>query len=291
MDKKCYVCPRNCGTDRCKQVGFCGANNVMKIAKHMVHFWEEPIISGTNGSGAIFFSNCSLKCVFCQNAEISSGGNGNETTVAQLIDMMKELEKKGVHNINLVSPTHYTLQIIEALKQYKPNVPVVWNTSGYEKPETIELLKNYVDIFLTDFKYFSSNLSKEYSNAENYFSYCSNSLIQMRKNIPFDIFGDDGMMKKGIIVRHLILPHCFEDSIKIFEHIKSILGTDVYISLMNQYTPYYKALSHKVLKDFVKPIEYKILMKKLISLGFHNGFFQDNTSASTKFIPDFKKSV
>ena len=285
--KLCNICPRNCNIDRFNLSGYCGAKG-LKIALVMKHFWEEPIISGTNGSGSIFFSHCSLKCIYCQNYKISSGGLGKETTVEKLAGLFKQLEQSGVHNINLVSPTHYTNEIIAALNIYKPNIPIVWNTSGYETSDTIKKLKDYVDIYLCDFKYYDSSLSKEYSSAPDYMEKCTSALLQMRKNQPNDII-ENGIMQKGIIVRHLVLPTHFNDSIKILEWIKCSLGINTIISLMNQYTPCYKALNHPILKNKLKQIEYKIVLNKFLELGFKSGFSQEKTSAICDFIPDFEK--
>ena len=250
----------------------------------MKHFWEEPIISGTNGSGAVFFSHCSLKCVFCQNYEISHEGKGEIITPQQLAEIFKDLEKQGAHNINLVSPTHYTNEIIQALNIYKPNIPIVWNTNGYEEVKTIKKLKDYVDIFLTDLKYFSPEFSAEFSGAPNYFEKASKAILQMRKNQPKDII-ENGIMKNGVIIRHLVMPTLTADSIKILNWIKENLGTETIVSLMSQYLPYYKAKSP--INRKLKPLEYKILLKKCEEFGFFNGYFQDFASASTNYIPKF----
>ncbi len=282
---KCELCPRKCGVDRNKSVGFCGAKS-LKIAKVMKHFWEEPIISGKNGSGAIFFSHCSLKCCYCQNFQISHDGLGKDVSVKELADIFKILEESGVENINLVSPTHYTNEIIEALEVYKPKIPIVWNTSGYESVETIKKLKKYVDIFLCDFKYFDNILAKEYSNAPNYYESCIESLLQMRKNQKKDVI-KSGLMKKGIIVRHLILPAHINDSIKIFEWINKYMGNKIYISLMNQYFPCYKAKKIEELKNKVKPLEYKRVVKAIERMDFENGFIQDEESSYSEYVPEF----
>ena len=283
---KCEICPRKCKINREKQVGFCGAKT-LKIAKVMLHEWEEPIISGERGSGAIFFSHCSLKCLYCQNCEISSFGEGKELSVEQLAEIFKDLEKAGANNINLVSPTHYLNEIISAFKIYKPKIPIVWNTSGFETVETIKKLKNYVDIFLTDLKYFSPELSKDFSKAENYFEFASKAILQMRKNQPKDII-ENGIMKKGLIVRHLVLPSCHYDSIKIFNWINKNLENETIVSLMSQYIPCHEALNNKKLNRKLKPLEYKIVLSHVEKLGFKNGYFQDFSSAQSCYIPDFK---
>lgn len=286
MKNLCSICPRICNVDRSVSTGFCKAKNKPIISKVMLHHFEEPPISGTNGSGAIFFASCTLKCVYCQNFEISTDCQGKEISVDTLASLFKQLEDAGAHNINLVSPTHFTEQIIEALKIYRPNIPIVWNTSGYERVETIQKLKGYVDIFLTDIKYFSSDLSKKFSLAPNYFEECSKAVLEMRKNLPDDIF-EDGLMKKGIIIRHLCLPNQTRDSEKIIEWISDNLGKKTYLSLMSQYTPMGNADKFPDLNRKIKRIEYKILVNKLNSLGFENVFLQDFSSASDEFTPDF----
>lgn len=282
----CNICPRNCNVNRKEKQGFCHAQS-LKIAKVMKHYWEEPCISGTNGSGAIFFCYCSLRCIYCQNYEISHLGQGKEISVDTLVSLFKQLETSGVHNINLVTPTHYTNEIIQALKIYKPKIPIVWNTSGYETQQTIKKLKKYVDIYLTDFKYFDDNIAKDYSFAPNYKQACTSAILQMRKNQPEDIF-EKGIMKKGIIIRHLILPTHSEDSKKILRWIKDNLGIKTYVSLMSQYLPCYKAKEHKVLNRKIKPIEYKAVVNEFLNLGFENGFGQDFASANCNYIPKFE---
>lgn len=281
----CNLCPRECNIDRTLQKSFCGANT-LKIAKVMKHFWEEPLISGTKGSGAVFFCFCSLKCIYCQNYEISHLGMGKEISVETLVSLFKQIEKSGAHNINLVSPTHYTEQIIDALNIYRPNIPIVWNTSGYESSETITRLKNYVDIYLCDFKYFDNNIAKEYSLATDYKEKCTQALLQMRENQPKDVICD-GIMSKGLIVRHLLLPTHQEDSKKILGWVAENLGTKTIISLMSQYLPCYKAKDHEVLKRKIRPIEYKAVLNKFLALGFENGYSQEYTSAVCDFVPDF----
>lgn len=288
MENLCNICPRMCNVNRETSVGFCKANSKAMVSKVMLHFFEEPPISGTKGSGAIFFSSCTLKCIYCQNFDISTECKGKEISTETLASLFKQLEDAGAHNINLVSPTHFTEQIIEALKLYRPKIPIVWNTSGYERAETIEKLKDYVDIFLTDFKYCSCELSKKYSLAPNYYEECSKAILKMRENIPKDVF-ENGLMKKGIIIRHLCLPNQSKDSEKILEWIYENLGNETYISLMAQYTPMGNANKFPELNRKIKPIEYKILTNKLNSLGFKNVFLQDFSSASEEFTPNFSE--
>ncbi len=260
----------------------------------MLHYFEEPIISGEDtpekkaaGSGTIFFAGCNLKCCYCQNAEISDLANGKEISISALANIFKQLETAGANNINLVTPSHFTNQIIEALDIYRPKIPVVWNTSGYEDAKTIEKLKNYVDIYLTDLKYFSSEVSKKYSRAENYFKNASAAILQMRKNQPVDVV-ENGLMKKGLIVRHLVLPGLTKDSEAVIDWVNKNLGNSTYFSLMSQYVPMAKVSLFPEINRKIRPIEYKILVKKLEKLNFLNSFTQDFGSANTCFTPDFQ---
>lgn len=289
--EKCNMCPRKCNVDRTTQLGFCKAKEKIEISKVMLHHWEEPLISGEEkdkGSGAIFFSHCNLQCVFCQNYEISHLENGDIYEINDLVNLFKNLEEKGALNINLVSPSHYAENILKALKIYKPKIPVVWNSGGYDDPETIKKLQGYVDIFLADFKYFSNKNAMKYSKCPNYFEFCSKSLLKMREICPKDEI-QDGLMKKGIIVRHLILPNQIQDSKNILKWLKDNLGTETYLSLMSQYTPFGEAKKMEELKRKLKPLEYKIVKNFMLELGFNNGFVQELCSASENFIPDFKE--
>ena len=288
---RCNLCPRQCNVDRNKSVGFCNSNNNLKVAKYMVHYWEEPIISGNNGSGAIFFSNCNLKCIYCQNYQISSLGEGKIVSINEFIDIIKQLESKGVNNINLVTPTHYTNQIVEALNIYKPSIPIVWNSNGYESVETIKKLKNIVDIYLVDMKYMDNDLALNLSKAKNYPSKCKQAILEMRKNQPDDII-QNSIMQKGVIIRHLVLPNEITNSFNVLEWISNTLGTNTYVSVMGQYTPYHLASSDPLYAKYnrtLKPIEYKRVINRLKNLNFKNGFYQDLTSANEIFIPDFNK--
>ena len=283
---KCESCPRKCGIKKKKKNGFCGVKK-LKVAKVYLHKWEEPPISGTNGSGTIFFSGCNLKCVYCQNSEISFGAVGKEITVERLVEIFKELELKKAHNINLVTPTPHVFEIIEALKIYKPKIPIVYNTSGYESEEIIKLLKDYVDIYLTDLKYYDKKLSKTLSGAENYFEVATKAILQMRKNQPKDVFDDNGIMQKGVIIRHLVLPSCTNDSVKILDWIFNNLGDNTIISIMGQYVPCFKANGYDFINKKLKPIEYKRVVNYFNLLGFKNGFMQSLDSASDEYIPSF----
>ena len=254
MKKPCKSCPRKCNVDRLTQKGFCGAGINPVISKVMLHYFEEPPISCGGGSGAIFFSSCTLKCVYCQNYEISTCAQGKEITTNTLADLFKQLEDAGANNINLVTPTHFTEQIIDALKIYRPKIPIVWNTSGYESVETIKRLKKYVDIFLTDFKYFSSDLSLKYSSAKDYYENCSKAILQMRRNQPADVF-ENGLMKKGIIIRHLVLPGQIADSEKVIDWIYDNLGNKTFVSLMSQFTPIENLKKYPEINKRIKPLD------------------------------------
>ena len=281
---ECKLCPRECGADRERgEIGFCGAGSDIKIARCAPHFWEEPPISGERGSGAIFFSGCPLKCVFCQNREISHGGLGK--AVGE-----EELEKSGVHNINFVTPTHYTDRIAAILKKIKPSlgIPVVWNCGGYEKEETLDLLDGLVDIYLPDFKYFDSELARAYSAAPDYRDVALRALKKMFSQVGEIKLNADGTMARGMIVRHLVLPGCRKDSAAVLELLAEILPADkIYLSLMSQYTPEFAADSeYKNLRRRVTSFEYTSVANRAQELGFV-GFMQERTSASADFTPDF----
>ena len=285
----CSICPRKCNIDIETKKGFCGkVGNKIKIAKVMRHNWEEPIISGKKGSGAIFFSHCNLKCVYCQNYQISHLGNGKEISVLELANIFKKLEDCNVENINLVTPTHYTKDIIKALKIYKPNIPIVWNTSGYEDVNTLRLLDGLVDIFLFDFKYFDNYKAKLYSSAPDYFDVCLSAIKVAKSIVPKDII-ENGIMKKGVIIRHLVLPNNSSDSIKIFDKLFENFNNDIYISVMSQFTPFYKALDITELNAKLKPLEYKKVVSHIKKLGFKNGFIQELSSATCNYTPNFKE--
>lgn len=278
----CFDCPREC-----KSSSFCGkSQDKVRIAKVMRHFFEEPIIcSSEKGCGAIFFSYCSLKCAYCQNYEITHEGKGIDYSPQKLTHIFEDVANSGVTSLDLVTPTHYTSYILTALENANINVPVVWNTSGYERCENIEKLSKYVDIFLFDFKYYDSSLAMKLSKAPNYFDVCMSALKKARELIPHDVV-QNGIMKKGIIVRHLVLPGHTDDSIKIFEEIKNKVGTDVYVSLMSQFYPCYKACDVGLNRTLL-PLEYKKVLASLKRLGFNKGFVQEMSSADKCYTPSF----
>lgn len=285
----CNLCPKKCGVDRTKTKGFCGAPASAKMAKAALHMWEEPPISGKNGSGTVFFSHCNLKCVFCQNYKISDGGFGIETDAHRLSEIFMNLRDMGAENINLVSPTPYTYEILNALDMCrdKLGIPIVWNSGGYESVETLELLRGYVDIFLPDFKYVTSNIAKKYSNAEDYPVCASKALEVMLKIAGDEVYSDDGMMKKGVIVRHLVLPSHSDESVKVLEHLKKNFGTDGYsLSLMRQYYPCHKVGEYKEINRKLTTYEFCKVEKAAENLGFH-GFSQEKGADDSAYTPDF----
>ena len=282
----CNLCPRKCNVNRDLKSGFCGVFNTLKVARAQLHFWEEPIISGTNGSGTIFFSGCNLKCVYCQNFNISKENFGKDITTQRLAEIFKELENAGAHNINLVTPSHYAKQIVEALNIYKPKIPVVYNTSGYDSVEELKMLEGYVDVYLTDLKYYSSELSQKYSSAKNYFEVCSLAIKEMIRQQPKNVI-ENGLIKKGVIIRHMVLPNCINDSFKVLDWIKNNLDEDVVVSVMGQYTPYFNASKFPEINRKLKPVEYKLVINHFNKLGLKNGFMQSLDSADENFIPPF----
>lgn len=278
---KCFLCPRKCGIDRTKNCGVCGATKDLKIAKYSLFSYEEPCISGKGGSGAIFFSSCSLKCVFCQNYEISTLNQGNIISVEQLANIFKELEQKGADNINLVNPTHYVDQIIQAFEIYKPQIPIVYNSHGYENIETLDKIAPYIDVFLPDFKYFSNDSAKQFSNCFNYVEIVQNSIKHMRSLKP-DKFVD-GMIKSGVIIRHMIMPLLTNESVQILEWIKQNVP-QTKVSLMAQYTPYAKACEYKQINRKITKREYNKVVDKYLELEL-DGYVQGMESAETLYIP------
>ena len=289
----CNICPRKCGIDRSTSLGACKMSNTVRVAKIMVHNWEEPPISGTNGSGTIFFSGCSLGCVYCQNRDISHTGYGKEMSISELGNAMLDLQSKGVHNINLVTPTHFAPMIREAidLVRNELKIPIVYNTSGYELDTEIRKMAGYVDIFLTDIKYFSPELSKKYSNAQTYFEHAIKALGAMLEIAPNCIFDESGIMQRGVILRHLVLPTMRNDSKKILDAVANLYGTKgLKLSLMCQYTPEFCDEKFKEIKRKITTFEYQSVLEHAISLGF-DGYTQDLSSANTIYTPNFKEKI
>lgn len=287
----CNACPRKCNVERNIgefSRGFCKMPYNAVLARASLHLWEEPVISGERGSGAIFFSGCNLRCVFCQNFEISHENFGKQVSKSEFIDIVKRLENQGAHTINLVNPTHFVPFIKEALSEYKPSVPVVYNTGGYDDVESIRSLQGLIDVYLPDLKYFDSDVSKKYSNAENYFEKASKAILEMQRQVGKSVI-KDGIMQKGMIIRHLVLPKNTDQSIKILRWIKDNLPIDTYISLMSQYVPYVKT-EYKELNRRIVTAEYQKVIDEFERLGFENGFMQERSSAQTDFIPKFDLS-
>lgn len=288
--KSCRLCPRNCRIDRNTSTGFCGSGNAVTAARAALHYWEEPCISGTKGSGTVFFSGCTLKCCFCQNHEISTGKIGKEISVQHLGEIFLSLQEQGAHNINLVTATQFLPWILPALDSVKHRlcIPVVYNCGGYEKPEIIELLKDYVDIYLPDFKYYDSVLSSRYSKAADYFSVAKEAILCMTEQVGTPVFDDAGIMQKGVIIRHMVLPGHRQDSIRLLHWIKNHLPKDHYLlSLLSQYTPYYKSSDYPEINRRVTTFEYNKVLDEAISLGLTNGFMQERTSAKEEYTPPF----
>lgn len=288
----CNICPRKCNVNREQTHGFCLAQNEIVVSKIMLHQGEETFLLTQNekGSGAIFFSGCNLGCIYCQNYKISHEISGKTISPQELANIFKLLEEKGAGNIDLVTPTHFTMQILDALKIYKPKVPVVWNSGGYESPETIKLLEGFVDVFLVDFKYYGNSFAIKYSKAPNYKENIVSCLKEMKRQIPNNIF-ENGKLVKGIVVRHLVLPNLTKDSFNVLNSIKEILGKNALVSIMSQYTPFGKASSFPEINRKISKLEYKAVLSHALKLGFKNALVQDLCSASTEMIPDFDGEI
>ena len=289
--KKCTLCPRECQINRTKkEKGICGASNKMKIARYSLHLWEEPVLSGMNGSGTIFFSHCNLKCIYCQNYQISEKNIGYEITTDEFADICLELQERGAHNINLVTPTHYVLQIIEGLliaKKRGLKLPIVYNTSGYEKKETIQMLNGIVDIYLPDFKYFDEKLARQYSFVSNYFDSITESLQEMVKQVGNLEYDSNHLLKKGVIVRHLCLPGHIEDSKKILKYLHQTYQNKIFISIMNQYTPVREIPKFSNLNRTLTEEEYNEIINYACDIGITNAFIQEGETQAISFIPKF----
>lgn len=284
----CNQCPRQCNAVRTATEnigGICGMPNMPMVARADLHFWEEPSISGTNGSGTIFFSGCSLHCVFCQNSDISTINKGKLITIEGLSNIFKKLEHKGAHNINLVTPTHFVDSIIYALDLYRPSIPIVYNSSGYESIDTLKRLEGYVDIFLMDFKYINSEKAKIYSNAVDYPKICKDALLEVYRQQPRCVF-ENGIMKKGVIVRHLLMPQSTMDAIQIFDWVRQYLPNS-FFSIMSQYMPLFKATNMKIINRKITEREYNKVVSYIFNTGFQNCYVQELSSAKKDFIPDF----
>ena len=289
--RKCNMCPHKCLVDReNNKQGFCNAGSKIKIALADVFHYEEPCISGENGSGTIFFSNCNLRCVYCQNFKISRDGYGKEITVQRLADIFIEQQNRGVNNINLVTPTMYVYQIIEAIKIAREKglkIPIIYNSNGYENVETIKLLEGYIDVYLPDLKYYSDLVSVKYSKAPHYFEIAKEAIKEMLRQVGNPVFNDEGIIQKGVIIRHLVLPNHIQNTKNILKWIKKNLNEGVYVSVMAQYFPTYKAKEIEGLDRKLTNKEYKEVEKYLYSLDIENGYMQDLGKHEEEFVPCF----
>ena len=282
MNNQCNLCPNGCKIDKSITKGACGTDDKIFIAKYYLHPFEEPCISGTNGSGTIFFCGCPLRCVFCQNYQVSRNQTGKQITVNELADIFKQLEEMGAHNINLVNPTHYADKIANALDIYKPNIPIVYNTHGYENIDALKQIDKYIDVYLPDVKFYSPNLAKRYCGKENYFDFASKAIEFMAQK-PL-VFDDNGLIKSGTVVRHLILPQNVSDSKKILDWFSQIKDK-AYINLMSQYTPFGDADKYPELKRKITKREYETVIDYALSLGIEKAYYQAFESADTVYIP------
>ena len=287
----CTICPHNCKVNRNNgQIGRCRSGNKVKIALASVHNYEEPCISGKNGSGTIFFSNCNLSCIYCQNYKISQLGKGYELSVEELANIMLEQQEKGVNNINLVTPTMYAYQIIEAIKIAKKNglnIPIVYNTNGYENVKTIQDLNGYIDIYLPDLKYYSNELSKKYSKVDNYFKYTTEAIKEMYRQVGCPVFDENGIIQKGLIIRHLVLPNHLQNSKHVLKWIKENMPEDTYVNVMAQYFPTYKAKEDDLINRKLTKKEYKEIEEFLYTLDLRNGYMQELGEHEEEYVPDF----
>ena len=287
----CNLCAFNCNVDRENYIGKCKCGTLPKISLVSVHNWEEPCISGTNGSGTVFFSGCNFNCVFCQNHEISQSRFGKEVSIQRLADIFLEQQERGVHNINLVSPTQYVYSIIKALdiaKKQGLSIPVVYNTNSYENIETIKMLNGYIDIYLPDLKYYDDTIGIEYSKAPHYFETASRAILEMYYQVGNATFDDKGIMRKGVIIRHLILPNHITDTKNILNWIEKNLPKEIYISVMAQYFPAYKAKENKLLNRKISKREYELVLKMVSK--FENGYIQELSDCEEEYVPKFDLS-
>jgi putative pyruvate formate lyase activating enzyme len=294
MLDNCTLCPHNCKVNRLEgKKGRCKCDNTLKIALASLHMFEEPCISGTNGSGTVFFTNCNLNCIYCQNYEISQVGKGKEITIQTLADIFIKQQEKGAHNINLVTPTMYVYQIIEAIKIARKNglkIPIIYNSNGYENVETIKMLNGYIDVYLPDLKYYTNELSKKYSNVDNYFEVATNAIKEMYSQVGNAVFDDNGIIQKGVIIRHLVLPNHIQNTKNILKWFNENMPKNIYVSVMAQYFPTYKAKNDSLINRKLNKKEYKEVFNYLYSLDLQNGYIQELGSHEEEYVPDFNLS-
>lgn len=289
--EKCAICPHNCGINRLNnQIGRCKSKDTVKVALYSTHNFEEPCISGKKGSGTVFFSNCNMNCVFCQNYEISQQGKGKEISIEELADIFIKQQEKDVENINLVTPTSYVPQIIEAIKIARKNglkLPIVYNTNGYEKVETLKMLEGYVDIYLPDFKYSDDDLGKRLSKVDNYFEIVTEALKEMYRQTGKAVFNGEGIMQKGMIIRHLVLPNHILNSRRVLKWINENMH-DVYVSVMAQYFPTYKAKEIDDINRKLTKEEYEQIENYLYRLDLENGYIQELGEHEEEYVPHWE---
>ncbi len=292
--ENCRICPHKCGVNRLEgKIGRCKCDDKIKIALASVHNYEEPCLSAENGSGTIFFTNCNLNCMYCQNYEISQQGKGKVVTIEELAKIMLNQQARKVNNINLVTPTMYVYQIIETIKIAKNNglkIPIVYNTNGYENVETIRLLNGYIDIYLPDLKYYSNTLAKKYSGIDNYFEVATKAILEMEKQIGKAEFNENGIMQKGVIIRHLVLPNHIQNSKHILKWLKENVSEDTYVSVMAQYFPTYKAKEDSLLNRKLTQKEYKEIENYLYTLDLKNGYIQELGKHEEEYVPKWNLS-
>ena len=292
--KKCQICPHNCKVNRLDgKMGRCKCNNNVKIALASVHHFEEPCISGKNGSGTVFFSGCNLNCKFCQNYEISQLGKGVEISIDELADVFIKQQEKGVHNINLVTPTMYVYQIMEAIKIARKNglnIPIIYNSNGYENVQTIKDLEGYIDVYLPDLKYYDNEIGLKYSGIKNYFQYASKAILEMYNQVGSPKFDENGIITSGVMIRHLVLPNNIENSKNVLRWIKENINEDVYINIMAQYFPTYKAKDIKELNRKLSKDEYEKIENYVYELDIKNGYIQELGEHEEEYVPDFNLS-
>lgn len=290
MIKSCKLCPRACGAQRPDSGiggGYCKMPDAPTAARAALHMWEEPCVSGENGSGTVFFSGCSLGCVYCQNSKISSEGFGEEITESRLSEIFDELEAQGAENINLVNPTHFAHIIARVLKRKKPNIPVVYNSSGYERVQTLKMLEGLIDVYLPDLKYITPEISLKYSGAADYFEYASKAVAEMIRQVGAPKLTERGIIKSGVIIRHLILPAHTNESIRVLRWISENLPREVPVSLMCQYIPCGRAEEFPEINRRLTRREYEKVISAMLSMGLENGFVQEQSSADKSYIPLF----
>ena len=295
MEQECTLCPHKCKIDRNINIGRCKAGNKIEIGGVSLHKFEEPCISGKNGSGTVFFSKCNLNCVFCQNYEISNLGNGRKIEIEELSKILLKQQENGAENINLVSPTIYADKIIEAIKIAKQKglkIPIIYNTNGYENIETLKKLEGYIDVYLPDLKYYDEKLALKYSNIKNYFNTATEAIKEMYRQVGYPIFNENGMITKGVIIRHLVLPNNIENSKKVLKWIYDNLDRRIYVSVMTQYFPTYKAKEFKEINRKLSKTEYNEIENYIYELGIENGYMQDFSEENEEqYVPRWNFAV